>query len=238
MTHHWAIHHIPEVTSTQDVARQMIAEGETGYFAIRADHQTSGRGRSGRSWTSLTGNLQSTLVMPMTFDVSVAANYSFLTAVALSSAIEKMIGDRGKIEHKWPNDIWVNGQKIAGILLEIHKKFLLIGTGVNIGEAPQDAVSINELSERPVDVGAFLDLFTARMDDARQLMDHQGFGMVLDKWLEKARGLGEVIRVRTLKEEFHGVFDGLEPNGALRVVVQGEPEPRIIYAADVFFGKE
>jgi biotin-[acetyl-CoA-carboxylase] ligase BirA-like protein len=159
MPSRWAIHYFPEVTSTQDVAKQLIAEGASGFFVVRADHQTSGRGRAGRGWSSLSGNLQATFSVPMTFDVALAANYSFVAAVALSQTVLEFVGEECCIEHKWPNDVWINGKKLAGILLEIHEPYLLMGIGLNISHAPEDAAYLNQVLSNDVGVVDFLDRF-------------------------------------------------------------------------------
>ncbi len=234
----WRVFDFDEVPSTQDVARGMIDHGDRGPFVVRANHQTAGRGRSGRSWSSISGNLQSTLVLPMENDVRFAANYSFLTAVALSHAISDVLADHGVgvlVEHKWPNDVWVNGKKIAGILLEIHGSFLMVGTGVNLNGSPEDGVCLSDLIGRPVDVSEFLNRFLDRFQAYRIVLEREGFSPIRALWLVRARGIGQFINVRSANDEFQGVFEGIEADGALRVKVNGDTAPRIVHSADVFF---
>ncbi|GEM_PF-675221 len=238
MPSRWAIHYFPEVTSTQDVAKQLIAEGASGFFVVRADHQTSGRGRAGRGWSSLSGNLQATFSVPMTFDVALAANYSFVAAVALSQTVLEFVGEECCIEHKWPNDVWINGKKLAGILLEIHEPYLLMGIGLNISHAPEDAAYLNQVLSNDVGVVDFLDRFLVNLDAQMGVLECDGFLVLLDRWLDRARGLGQVITVRTLQESFSGVFDGLESDGALRVKMDNGAGMKIVHSADVFFGKD
>lgn len=238
MAGRWTVHYFEEVGSTQDTARELISHNVDVPFVVRAECQTNGRGRSGRSWSSLSGNILATMVVPMDFGVTMAANYSFLTALAVSSAVGAYAKAGANVEHKWPNDVWVNDRKIAGILLEIHKTYLLIGVGVNLADAPDGAIALAELSDKLPVPDVFLKMLFSKFDYYEQILRREGFGHVLDLWLEKARGIGQEIRVKTLIEEFHGVFDGLEPDGALRVLVHGEENPRIIRSADVFFGRK
>lgn len=148
--------------------------------------------------------MQATLGLPMNFDVRMAANYSFLSAVALSSVVEDICGKGShapRIEHKWPNDVWVDDRKLAGILLEVYKGHLLIGVGINISKAPEGAVSLHEFCENStstLNVPDFLDLFLDQIDFYSDLMFKEGFDPIRGLWLARARGLGEIITVRTL----------------------------------------
>ncbi|MDY0028592.1 MAG: biotin--[acetyl-CoA-carboxylase] ligase [Pseudobdellovibrionaceae bacterium] len=239
----WTIHFYPEVSSTQDVAKKMIEDGTTDYFVVQAAHQTKGRGRSGRQWSSLEGNLQATICIPMNFDVAHAANYSFLMSVAVSSALEEFLGNQvassHKIQHKWPNDVWVDGRKICGILLEIHEPYLVIGCGINLQSCLDENICLAQLTSGELDVRSFLELVLSKIDLYRGVLSGKGFAAILDLWLAKARGIGEEITVRTETDSFVGIFEGLEPTGALRVWVrdEGRESPRIIHSADVFFSQ-
>ena len=247
MSNHWTIHFYPEVTSTQDVAKQLIGDGASGLFVVQTGHQTKGRGRSGRRWSSLEGNLQATLCVPMDFDVAKAANYSFLISLSVSAALDAFLqlGQEDeaqlsyKIEHKWPNDVWVNGRKICGILLEIHDRYLLVGCGVNLQNSLEENICLSQLTDREIDIRGFLNIVLSKIDFYREVLESDGFGVILDLWTKQARGVGEEIMVRTVTEQFTGIFDGLEPNGALRVFVdcEGKQHFRIIHSADVFFAK-
>lgn len=242
----WPVYHFAEVTSTQDVAKDMTGtRQEGGCFVVLADHQTNGRGRMARKWESLGRNLQATLAVPIDFPMAVAPNFSFAVAVALSDTIaffcdQAQIG-RPKIEHKWPNDIWVNDRKIAGILIEIDNGHLLIGTGVNLAHAPEGAICLSEFCD-PVAPDVFLASLAVHLDSCRRQLIEDGFAPIREKWLERARGIGQKIKVTLfLSEVYYGIFDGLDQNGALRVRVQNErgiPEIKTIMAGDVFFGHE
>jgi len=170
----------------------------------------------------------------MGFDTRYAANFSFLTAVALSETVCGFCdGPLPKIEHKWPNDVWVNDRKLAGVLLEVYKDHLLIGTGVNIAAAPDGAIALHDVVSSDITPSLFLERFLSWMDVYRKQMIEDGFCFVREKWLVRARGIGGEITVRTPNETFQGVFDGIEEDGALRVLI-GQ-DMRIIHSADVFF---
>ena len=127
------------VTSTNDVALNLIQQEkkETGY--VYADTQTKGKGTHGRKWISNKGNLFGTLFFPLKNNYPAFNEFSIINPVILSNVIENYC-EKKKISFKWPNDVLVNGKKICGILQELitsnSKKFLIIGIGVNILSNP------------------------------------------------------------------------------------------------------
>ena len=131
--HH--VDHRPEVGSTNDVALAAVHDGTPPGLVVVADHQTAGRGRSGRSWQDHhgrrgTGSLLCTAV--------VAAPATGLTLVPLAAGLAVADAVRrqgGRPRLKWPNDVLLDGRKTAGILVERHEvdagPVLLVGMGVN-----------------------------------------------------------------------------------------------------------
>ena len=125
-----------EVTSTLDEARARVGE-MSGPTWITATHQTAARGRRGRPWSNPAGNFAGTLVLPNLTDPASAALRSFTTALALDEALTTLTGRPEAFALKWPNDVLLNGSKLAGILLESltergHLTGLVIGIGVNL----------------------------------------------------------------------------------------------------------
>ncbi len=232
------IYHFDTLTSTQDLAKTYIAEGRDKPFAILADMQSNGRGRSGNQWISQTGNLLTSIVIPLNnIPAQHAGQYSFLTAVALMDCLS----DYGvtMAQNKWPNDILVNHQKIAGILLEsdINASGLLtaliIGVGVNLASAPEGAASLKTLTGDTLPPIEFLKQFIKHLNSQLLYMQQSGFTAIRTRWLENAYGLGTVIKIRLPHETFFGEFLGLDDDGALLVNVDGVP--RKVYSGEVFF---
>lgn len=240
--------HFETLDSTQDKAKEFLLSGVELPFAIYADMQTKGRGRGGHEWVSQQGNLFTSLVIPLeNIHAKNAGQYSFLTAVALMDCL----ADYG-VSHavnKWPNDILVEGKKIAGILLESDIgadgfiNALIIGTGVNLVSAPEGAISLRHCEEllgdeaiqrfRKNDSESFLSHFIINLERNLDIIKQNGFAPIREKWLTKAHGLGSIIRVRLPHETFHGEFIGLDEEGALLVNVDGKP--RKVYSGEVFF---
>ena len=127
------------VTSTNDVAINLIKGEKKKSGCVYADIQTKGRGTQGRKWVSEMGNLFGSIFFPLKNNYPPFNEFSTINPVIISGVIRKFCKEK-KISFKWPNDIFVNGRKICGILQEViafnNMKFLIIGIGINIVSNP------------------------------------------------------------------------------------------------------
>lgn len=214
---------------------------------IVAGLQTAGRGRRARPWTSPRGNFHGTLVLKPAEPAERVALRSFAAALALRDALVALTGLPASFTLKWPNDVLLNGGKLAGILLEsaglgAAHPVLCIGIGVNLIAAP-DATLVEAGATLPVSLlaetglritpEAFLEALApayARWEDSFRT---QGFAPLREAWLASAARLGEVITARTGKDTRQGVFDSIDGNGNL--ILRMAHGPVAIPAAEVFF---
>jgi BirA family transcriptional regulator, biotin operon repressor / biotin---[acetyl-CoA-carboxylase] ligase len=214
---------------------------------IFAEAQTAGRGRRARPWSSPRGNFYGTFVMNPTEEAERVALRSFAAALALRDALVSVTGLPGSFALKWPNDVLLNGGKVAGILLESAalgspSATLCIGIGVNLITAP-DPAAIEPGAVLPVSLLAetglriMPDAFLAALAPAyahwEKTFTAEGFAPLREAWLANAARLGEVIRARTGGEEREGVFDTIDIHGNL--ILKMTAGVVAISAADVFF---
>ncbi|SMX36562.1 biotin--[acetyl-CoA-carboxylase] ligase [Maliponia aquimaris] len=235
---------LDEVDSTNAEAAR-IAAGLAGPEWILALRQTAARGRRGRPWVNPEGNFAATLVMPMSEPPDHAALRSFVAALALYDALEAVIGTRAGLSLKWPNDVLLNGGKLAGILLESAggpRGWLAIGVGVNLLAAP-DAAQVEPGAVPPVSLlvetgvrvtpERFLDALAASFARHETTLATYGFDPLRRLWLDRAARLGEGVTARTLRDSVSGVFETVDASGQL---VLKTPKGRVsIAAADIFF---
>lgn len=241
-----ARHIIDRVDSTNAEAMR-LAPALTGQTWILARQQTAGRGRRGRAWTDPPGNFAATLVLRPTGTPADAARLSFVAALAVHDALRRLCGPHLNVALKWPNDVLLNGGKLAGILLEsvgsgATMQALAIGIGVNLSTAP-DADQVEFGALRPVslegETGLAIssdDLLTAvavSFDDWSRQMRDLGFAPIRTAWLARAARLGDTITARTGTTETTGRFDGIDDTGAL--ILTGLQGRQSIPAADIFF---
>ncbi|WP_377189824.1 biotin--[acetyl-CoA-carboxylase] ligase [Ruegeria meonggei] len=242
----YGLHVLQQVDSTLDEAAR-IAPSAQGPVWITAHSQTSARGRRGRAWANPKGNLAATLLMRPDGSPEQAALRSFVAALALFDACVAVTGRAAGFALKWPNDVLLNGGKLAGILLESTGQgravsHLSIGIGVNLSEAPPShAVEPGAL--RPVsllsETGAsvtpedFLTELAAAYAGYESQFATYGFEPIRTAWLSRAARLGEVITARTTTSETVGTFETVDSSGNL---VLKTAKGRVgIPAADVFF---
>ena len=128
------VHYFEEIDSTQNFAQQIASDEKENGAIIIAEKQTSGRGRLNRKWTSPKGGISFSLIIHPKFDVSSSTLVPIASAVALSKSIKSVLGV--KTEVKWPNDITMNGKKVAGMLVDASFQannidYLILGIGIN-----------------------------------------------------------------------------------------------------------
>lgn len=242
----YARHVLAEVDSTNQEATR-LAPGLTGPTWIMARRQTAARGRRGRVWISPEGNFAASLLMRPIGDPTQVALRSFTAALALADALATICGPRADISLKWPNDVLLNGAKVAGILLESAGQgalvsHLIIGIGVNLTEAPPpEALEAGAMAPTSVQAATGLAVTPDEVLDylapafARyeaQLVTY-GFAPIRTAWLARAARLGQVITARTTLEVIEGRFETLAEDGAL--VLATKQGRRAIPAAEVFF---
>lgn len=233
------------VDSTNAEAKRLAAEGEDRTpdgTIVWAKEQTDGRGRRGRKWHSPRGNLYCSLVLRPEVPAEKAAELSFVAALALFDALGSIGEDAHEAHCRWPNDVLLNGHKVAGILLEAEPgggevlDWVVLGLGVNVAVFPGDAdfpaTSLRAENWAATEVDC-LEAFCRHFLNWTNRWLDQGFAPVRKTWLWRCRGKGEEIEVRLENETITGVFTDLDENGAL--VVKTALGERRITAGDVFF---
>lgn len=236
----WAVAEYDEVSSTNDTARELTLNPPHPHFVVTARRQTAGRGRRGRSWSSLDGNLFMSQCFPL--EMKYLTDAVFLVSLSMLEAVLSF-SPRGRAQLKWPNDVLIENHKISGILLEKGENgYIIAGIGVNIKAAPPaDASRIYPaacLSDYGISANCreFLAAYLQAFDNNFALWREQGFMPVKDKWLSHVKGLHEEIVVNMENEQQTGIFEGISDNGALQLR-QGD-KIRPILAGDIFYKEE
>ncbi len=220
---------VPETGSTNQLAFQLADEGAADGTAVIAETQTGGRGRLGRRWESPPAvNLYCSVIIRPPIPPMHASQLTFLSAVAVSRAIEKSTGLGPRI--KWPNDVLVNDRKIAGLLNEMNAEtdtihFVVLGIGVNInmerGQFPeglrQPATSLLLESGKTVDRREFTRVLLSELDNLYDDYLRNGFAGIRDEWLARSMLDGKRVRVSFGEGETTGEVAGIDNDGALLI---------------------
>ncbi|WP_119303201.1 biotin--[acetyl-CoA-carboxylase] ligase [Dongia deserti] len=238
MSFAFRIEQVAEIDSTNEACRLRALTGEAAGLVIRADRQTSGRGRRGRSWTSPAGNLHASLLLRPARPIAEVAALGFAAVTAMGDVAEALLPADTLVQHKWPNDLLINVRKASGTLLEAQQGFVVIGVGVNIVGHPEDtpypATDLVAEGAPPISAQSLLERLLAAFAPLHDVWEADGFSAVLPAWRRRAAGLGGTIEVRLERETLTGIFQDLEPDGTLRLVLADGTERRIA-AGDVYF---
>lgn len=234
------------IDSTNAEARRLAENGEAHGLVIYSKRQMKGRGRRGREWVSDPGNLYCSILLRPDYPAEKAMELSFVAAVAMADAVQQHLPRGTFVDCKWPNDILIEGKKVAGILLESggikgdRLDWLVVGVGLNIEHFPDatqyPATCMNDEGAGGITVESMLQSFCNRFHAAMVTWHRLGFAAIRRQWVERAYRLGKIIRVNLHNETLDGVFKDVDDTGAL-ILSTGEGTRRIT-AGDVFMPVE
>lgn len=238
---------LESVGSTNDEARRLGEAGSPHFTVVWALEQTQGRGRLGRKWQSPRGNLYcSILLRPTHCPAARVAEIGFLTVLSMCEAI-KALAPGAQLACKWPNDLLLNGRKLAGFLPESAGHggmidFVVVGSGVNIARPPETSemaggllapAALAEVSHAGIE--DVLQAYCERLVSWYDRWEREGFTPVRAAWLGHAHGLNGPVAVTMGTERLEGRFVGMDADGALLLDVPQGPRRRVL-AGDVAFG--
>jgi BirA family transcriptional regulator, biotin operon repressor / biotin---[acetyl-CoA-carboxylase] ligase len=236
----------PTIGSTNDAAFELARDGANRTRINRtwvvARAQTAGRGRHGRQWQSPPGNLYASLLLVDAVAPRSAPQLGFAAGVALACALRRLLSDASRIRVKWPNDILLDGAKLAGILVEGRALpdgayVVVVGFGVNCQSRPPDlpyqAAALAETNAMRNKAEDVLALLSEEMAHWLQVFE-QGFDAIRAEWLTLAAGIGAPIKVKTATQQFEGIFQSIDAMG--RLILADASGTHAIEAGDVLLG--
>ncbi|OEC32522.1 BirA family transcriptional regulator, biotin operon repressor / biotin-[acetyl-CoA-carboxylase] ligase [Pseudomonas cuatrocienegasensis] len=228
----WPLRVMGSVDSTNVQAVRLFGDGCAPPFAVLAERQTAGRGRRGRPWVSpFAENLYYSLLWQVSGGMRQLEGLSLVVGLALVRTLHDMgVGTAGL---KWPNDVLVDGRKIAGILLELSGDpedvcQVVIGVGVNVNmpmtiarEIDQPWISMRDALGEPVDRNELAIKFSRHLQDYLQRHQSQGFSAFTSEWEQHHLWQGRQVALSSGAQPIVGMVIGVDSSGALRLMVDG-----------------
>ncbi len=185
---------------------------------------------------SVPGNLFASILVRPQAGEGPAQQLSFVAAVALARALDRWIAP-DRLTLKWPNDILLDGVKVAGILLEGGAGATIIGFGVNLAGHPaateRPATSLPTAGIAAPAAGVVAEQLATCFATTRAAWRDDGFDAIRVAWLDRAAGIGSPLEARLGVETLTGIFTGLAPDGAL-LLTRADATIRAIHAGEVF----
>ena len=230
--------------STNAEAYQLALRGAKEGEIVLAESQEKGRGRIGRQWFSPAFlNLYLSVILRPNIPPHRASLLTLMAAVATADAIEEYAGLHPTI--KWPNDLLLNGRKIAGLLNEIHAEtdrihFVVLGIGVNLNVDRQRfpqmirdrATSLKEEMGQKIARKAFLAILLKSLEKWYGVFPKDGGASVLNAWRDRAQIAGKQVKISSFDEVIVGRAVDVDSEGALLVQMRNGQRKRIV-AGDV-----
>ena len=220
--------HVRETDSTNALARELAEAGAADGLVVVAETQRAGRGRLGRHWSSPPGGIWCSVLLRPNLSPSSAALLTLAAAVAAAEATEAVAGLRCGI--KWPNDLLVNGRKVAGILTEMSAEldqlnYVVLGVGVNANfptaQLPDGllvrATTLMEERGQRVARAAWLGAFLNRCERWRLSLEAEARQQLISAWRDRSVTLGRAVIVTTPTGRLSGHAVDVDPDGALLV---------------------
>ncbi len=233
------IHYLPSTGSTNDVARDLAEKGAPEGTIVIAESQTRGRGHLGRTWHSPPGTgLYFSIILRPQLDPSDLPKITLVAGIAAAEAIEENTGLRPLI--KWPNDILLEGKKVAGILAELYgnitSPYVILGIGININtrrvefppELQEIATSLAIAGGQNISRANLMQAVLTHLGKWYELFKKGAFQPILDAWRKRCIIIGAHVGILSGEKELEGTVVDVDETGALLLRDQAGEIQRIL----------
>ncbi|CAI8205458.1 MAG: Bifunctional ligase/repressor BirA [Candidatus Nitrosopelagicus brevis] len=226
------IYYFEEIDSTQNFAQQIALDKKENGTIVIAEKQTAGRGRLDRKWTSPKGGIWFSLIIHPKFDVSTSTLVPIAGAVALAKSIKTTLDV--DVSVKWPNDITLDGKKVAGMLVDASFQansidHFILGIGINfdidsikiekrLSKSP-NFYGVNSLRKKDDDTPPKILLreFLVQFEKILIQLNKGEKTKIVKEWTKKADKIGKKITINTLEGKISGVAQGIDNDGGLKL---------------------
>lgn len=230
------------IDSTNSEAKRLALSDPSSNIVILSEEQTQGRGRYGRKWESPKGNLLMSILMQVSCDWMKAAELSFVIGLAVYESITSIAKKHNiqlPIYLKWPNDIFIQDNKIGGILLESltdnNKQWLVIGLGLNIEHASNMSTSSSlSLFKINTNINEALNMIMNSFEHYKELWEKDGFSSIRALWLKHAYKLGQTVTISNINPPISGTFESINAYGAIEIRTPSG-EIKTVSTGEMFF---
>jgi BirA family biotin operon repressor/biotin-[acetyl-CoA-carboxylase] ligase len=237
------IRYFESIGSTSDEARDQGAAGIAEGLVVIAETQTRGRGRLGRRWASPAySNLYMSVLLRPAMAAEDTPQIGLMAGLATAEAVAAWV-PQARI--KWPNDVVIDGRKVAGILTEMTagadgSVAVVAGIGVNLNIAVEElpvelrdkATSLAAVSGTSIDRVAFANALLSRLEQRYEELCSAGFAPLRQRWDELSCLTGRHVRIAGAGAAQEGTVIGMAGDGALRLRSADGIEMRVV-AGDV-----
>lgn len=240
----------PELDSTNDEAERQLNKGRRAPFAVLAGRQTEGRGRRQRQWYSASKeNLYLTVAFEPRLPASQLQHFTLWSGIHLCQSLQELV-PQAPLQLKWPNDLYCEGKKLAGMLAEARidadgLNTLLFGFGLNVNSQPADypdelyetATSLSAVGQKmlPLNKVATICLQAIQQAYERCLQDTDADSLT-QAWNALDYLAGKTVTADRNGTTIEGIARGIDASGALRIE-EPDGNSQLVQAGDITLGK-
>lgn len=224
------IYYYGVVDSTISIAKEKLLNGADDGSVVIAEKQTGGKGRLGKNWVSSKGGIWMSVVFKPNLDPVEAPKITISASISILKALKDIGID---VQVKWPNDILVNGKKIAGVLLEMNCDldridYVIVSMGINVNNnfsskqssLKRSATSVkNEIGKKIKRVPLATRVLTHLENSYSKIFDNH-FDEILLDWKEHCVTIDKIIKLKTINEEYTGKAIDVDQYGRLLVLLE------------------
>ena len=236
------------IDSTQNFAIKIASNPKENGTVVISNKQTKGKGRLGRRWYSPPGGIWLSIILQPNFDISITTLFPIAASLALTNAIEKTLGK--KTELKWPNDVTVEGKKVAGMLIDVSVESnrienLVLGVGINFQinhvqlekklRNTENFYGVTSLIEKSKDANPILlvKIFFCELEKIFELLKQGKKNIVIKNWTRKSSTIGKNITLSTTNGKIKGKAIKLDNDGAL--IIKNNKKYQRILSGDLIY---
>ena len=225
-------YYFDSIDSTQNQALKMAQDVTNDGTIIVASEQTGGKGRDGRKWMSPKGGIWISIILHPKFDISITTLFPIASSLALSLAIEKIFSI--KPELKWPNDLTINGKKVAGMLVDVSLESnkienLVLGVGINFDvntkqiekslKGTPNFYGVSSLSDQKKNVRPIqlVQTFLLELEKIYKALNERQIKKIISEWTSRSSTIGKNVELNTVDSKIKGKAIKIDDDGSLIV---------------------
>ncbi|MDX8001148.1 bifunctional biotin--[acetyl-CoA-carboxylase] ligase/biotin operon repressor BirA [Xenorhabdus sp. Reich] len=227
---------IPVIDSTNQYLLEKLAELDSGDACV-AEYQYAGRGRRGRQWVSAFGrNLYLSMYWRLEQGPAAAIGLSLVVGIVIAEVLNHQ--GAGRVKVKWPNDLYLDDKKLAGILVELTGKtgdaaHIVIGIGMNISMSSEQQKTINQRWTNLQQTGLVVERnklvaeIIVELKNALIQFENEGLTPFIPRWIKLDNFINRSVKLIIGDQEIHGIARGIDRQGALLLEINGVITPYI-----------
>jgi len=237
------IYYFDTIDSTQNFAIKLGSKPQENGSLVVAHKQTHGRGRLSRKWVSPSDGIWFSLVLHPEFEISAATLFPMVSSLALAISIEKVLKVKPKL--KWPNDLTLNGKKVAGILVDVSVEsgkidYLVVGVGINFKINPHEVEKAIKGIENYYGVATLVEkndktppvkliqTFLYELEKLYEMVLRGNSEYLIKEWTKRSSSIGKIVTVLSPAGMIRGKAVRIDKDGALVVSSKGKSQRMLV----------